>query len=1102
MPAYQHVTIEPSQPSAILRWWWYVATAAASVLLSLMLPLIHWKGDAYFHRMMETAAAMTAIMIGVMALTRHYSRKDHSFLMLGTAFVGTGLLDAYHAIITSPDLTPSLPSSLATVVPWSWLSSRLFLALMLIGSWQVWRLEQRPTPATILTDRGIYLFSAALIMASAAVFFVVPLPRASFPDWVIPRPQELAGAALFSIAFLLHFLKKGWQTNRFEHWLLVGILVECLDHALIMSRSRHLHDAFFNAAHLVKPIGYLCALTGLVINMHELFTRLEVSLSETRRAGALLQETHRELEQRVLDRTAQLEESRRFVTSVIEHLPNMVFVKDAASLRFVQFNKAGEDLTGIPREELLGRSDYDLFPEEEADFFTQKDRAALDGRILVDIVEEPIHTKHRGVRLLHTKKIPILDAQGRPRYLLGISEDITERQQLEQARRTLQQAIDRGMDGIALLDAEGRYTYMNPAHAAIYGYRVDDLLGQSWTVLYHADWASFIEQMAMPALQSDGHWQGEVVGKKRSGDFFHVEVSLALIGGGEAGGRTIVCTCRDITKRKSMERDLIAAKDAAEAAARAKAEFLATMSHEIRTPMNGVIGMTGLLLDTPLTKDQRDYAETVRRSGEALLAIINDILDFSKIEAGKLTLEVIDFDLRTTVEETLDLLAEQAHRKNLEIVGLIDASVSAALRGDPGRLRQILTNLIGNAVKFTDHGEVMLRVSTEAEQDRHVDVRFEVTDTGIGISPEEQARLFEPFSQADGSTTRKFGGTGLGLAISKQLVESMKGAIGVESRPGQGSRFWFTVRFEKQSRAPIKPQAVDGLSNLRICLIDDHATTRMLLEHHARLWGMTSASADNGPRALRMLKEAALSGHPFDFAILDMQIPGMDGLELAGRIKADPLLQRTRLVLLTSLARRGDAKVAQERGFSAYLTKPIHQHQLYDCLRLVRGGERTPACKEPPMVTRHSVAEARALTRGRILLAEDNVINQKVAVKMIERLGYHLDVVADGAEAVEALSRIPYVLVFMDCHMPEMDGYEATRRIRDAEGTARHTPIIAMTANAMPGDREHCLNAGMDDYISKPISAKAVKTMLDRWLPSTPPAAPIRALCDRDAASD
>ncbi|GAC1550709.1 MAG: hypothetical protein NVS2B7_26780 [Herpetosiphon sp.] len=646
--------------------------------------------------------------------------------------------------------------------------------------------------------------------------------------------------------------------------------------------------------------------------------------------------------------------------------------------------------------------------------------------------------------------------------------------------------------------------YVSPAYEQVWGRSIDDLYAapHSWLEAIHPEDCERVQEAARRMV--DGGYDEEYCIVRPDGTPVWIHDRAFPVTDETGIVYRVVGIAEDITGRRKTNAALNDAKDAAEAANQAKSEFLAMMSHEIRTPMNGVLGMTGLVMETSLSPLQRSYVETIRESGESLLLIINEILDFSKIEAGKLSLEIIDFDLPAMVESVTTLLGERANKKGLELASLIDTAVPAGQRGDPSRLRQVLTNLVGNAIKFTKSGEVIVHASAAAMPDGAIGVHFEVSDTGIGISEEQQTRLFQPFSQGDTSTTRKYGGTGLGLVIATRLVELMGGEIGVDSIIGRGTRFWFTVPLRPSGTGKVALPVPTELQHCHVLIVDDNATNRMILKHHLTNWQIRSESCADGARALDLLHAATARHEPYDLVILDMHMPGMDGLDVAAEIARQPVLAGTSIILLVAHDLQRIAEAGGDISIAAHVTKPVRPGALYAALLNVLGN--TPATIQPtipePNTSWPHRATAKEQKHGRILVAEDNVVNQQVAVGILESRGYSVDVVANGLEAVTALETRSYSAVIMDCQMPEMDGYEASSLIRRAEVPGRHVPIIAMTANVLHGEREKCIASGMDEYLTKPINPRQLLALLTRLISSptvpvvtadvqpTPPAEP------------
>jgi signal transduction histidine kinase/CheY-like chemotaxis protein/HPt (histidine-containing phosphotransfer) domain-containing protein len=747
------------------------------------------------------------------------------------------------------------------------------------------------------------------------------------------------------------------------------------------------------------------------------------------------------------------------------------------------------------------------------------DRGALIGFLGFDAVRAPYAWPENQISMLQVVAEIIAGAISR------IEAHRALRESAEKQRLLFEYAVSAISIHEIILDTSGKpvdflFLTANPAFETHTGLKVVDVIGRRATEILPG-----IEKTPLIDVYGKVVLTAEPVSFEQ---YFEPLGRHFFINAYRLGEKGFATVFSDISERKKAEEELLETNQQLEAATMranemavqaeiasvAKSEFLANMSHEIRTPMNAIIGMTGLLLDTDLNRDQQRYAEIVRDSGESLLCLINDILDYSKIEAKKLDLEILDFDLSILLEDLASTLAIRAHEKGLELLCATDPEVPTLLKGDPGRLRQILTNLTDNAIKFTASGEVTIRVSVSEEQpqkmQQHSDdvlLRFSVHDTGIGIPRHKIAILFDKFSQVDASTTRRYGGTGLGLAISKELAEIMGGGVGVKSEKNQGSEFWFTARLGKQ---PVGERSEEhttpNLNGVKVLIVDDNATNREILTTRLASWGMRSSEAQDGPAALEALSRALEEGDPFRFALIDMQMPGMDGETLGRMIKIDTRHGETRMVMMTSIGARGDARRFQEIGFAAYLTKPIRHHELNAVLSLALVDRDETEPKPRPITTRHSAREAMKKFEShkyRILLAEDNMVNQQVALGILKKIGLRADAVANGAEAVKALETIPYDLVLMDVQMPEMDGMQATRKIRNQEEAkykrdrtgknsdksnihhfSYHIPIIAMTAHAMQGDREKCIKSGMDDYVPKPVTPQALAEVLDKWLPA------------------
>lgn len=880
------------------------------------------------------------------------------------------------------------------------------------------------------------------------------------------------------------------------------------------------HIRFYAGAPLVSPEGFalgsLCVLdyeprtiSPAQIESLKMLARQVVLQMQLRRDVAMREKSERNL-------AASEQRFRDFVDNSLA-----LFCTHDLRGNVLSVNGAAADSVGYDANELVGHSLADFVSKEDPnstkDYLEQIHKHGRANGLM------RVVTKSGENRVWLYSNVVRRDGESGEPYVLGSAQDVTELKQHEEELKHSREQFESFMNNspavIFLKDAAGGFVYINEPFEQLFKVRFEDLRGKTELAFTSKEVADNVRANDLLVLETEEPLQTIEIVPTPDGVAHHWLTHKFLIKD-ERGEKMVGGISVDITDRRRMEIELRRAHDAALESARLKSAFLTNVSHEIRTPMNGVVGMTELLLDTPLDRAQRECAETIRQSADALLTVINDILDLAKIESGKLRFESVDFDVRETIESTVEMLAERTYRKNIEIASLVAPDVPNVLRGDPGRLRQVLTNLIGNAVKFTEQGEIGIFVSVEKQDERRLRLRFTVTDTGIGIAEQDIKNLFQPFVQADNSTTRQFGGTGLGLAISKQIVEMMGGEIAVESQVGKGSRFSFTASFVKNETAKsdkgknVAQNSTDEteasrasqmqiLKGKRILIADASPIIRRALLQYGAVWGLAPVEAASGEETLRILGEAMRAGQPFDAVLMDMNLPDWEGFALTQRIKSDDAFRSARVILTTAYGQRGDAARAQAIGVAGYLTKPIRNAQFYECLVAVfseTAGDTNQkndfVARENTLVTRHSLREAKTKTdltpvsfdekSFPILVVEDNEINRRLLLRQLEQIGVAADTAIDGIDALEKMAAKNYKLVFMDCQMPRLDGYAAAREIRRIEKSRvdeKFPPvtIVALTAHTLAGEREKCLAAGMNDYLSKPIKVREVAAMLEFW---------------------
>ncbi len=1212
-----------------------------------------WRGGAQLHTLMEGLAFLLALMVGAMALVRFYAKKDNTFLFIGTGFLGTALLDGYHAVVTSAFFAPYLPSDLGALIPWSWVASRLFLSALMCLSLLAWRRERRLGAAGRIGEHTVYLITSALTLASFLFFAFVPLPRAYYPEIVFHRPEEFVPALLFLVA-LAGYLRKGeWRRDVFEHWLVLSLIVGFLSQVLFMSFSDTLFDLMFDAAHLLKKVSYVCVLTGLLFSMYAIFRQVE-------------------------EREENSRETSKVLSATIENFPGGISVFDA-DLKLIAYNRTFVDVLDFPQGLINNGSRYEdiiRFNAERGEYGEGCLAQQIQARVDLARKFEPHffeRTRPDGT-IIEVRGVPMPGGG-----FLTTYANITERKRSEQAVKWSEQKLraifESVADGVITTGETGIVQSFNQSAEKLFGYGASDVIGQNISMLMpeafarnhdshmaryertkgrsiigqkrellglRKDGTSFPMDLTIaPAVISDqrmitgvirditetkrqeeslriktaklaliqsvssnanevndteefiqncidsickffkwpvGHvWKIEKRREyvahpmkiwhladparfeafRRESEEINFELGAGLPGRVLASGKAewigdviqdsnfprsavaaevgikvgfafpvkvrnecimvleffsckaespdseLLAVIDNISQqisrrmeREQTDRSLRIAKEAAEhaemqalsaaaeaaEASMAKSEFLANMSHELRTPLNAMLGFSELIEHEvlgPLGHEQyAEYIGIIASSGRHLLTVINDILDYSKIEAGKLELDPQPFELSEVTDSAVELLASSAHEKAIELACFIEPEVPMNLVGDASRLRQIIFNLIGNAIKFTQEGGVEVEVSLKADRGEEVLLRFEISDTGIGISEVALEKLFEKFNQADTSTTRVYGGTGLGLAISKRLIELMNGKIGVDSELGQGSTFWFTVALGRQAKAGTGSLAktMEVMRGRHVLVVDGSTISQQVCKKYLEMLGAKVMAVDDARAALSALAGAA-NDVPFDMAIIDHMLPGIDGVELGYRIRAEARYDDLKMVLSSSSGLVISHKNAHDLGFEAALPKPLRRKVVLDCLAFLHDRDLPLDGVE--------VREATLVSPGRgglrILVAEDNTVNQLLLNTILRSAGHEVDVANNGREAVEAAEKQVFDLILMDVHMPELNGQEATRRIRQMSGPVADVPILAVTAAVFEEDREKCHQAGMNDFVSKPIDKCQLLEKIAFW---------------------